>query len=226
MIQVRTLDDIVMEAQRQSINLVRFIYADLSSIIRGKATRSLRLKDRLESGIGLVKGTLAMNMLDQLQTDTGFGASGEIRLIPDPDTWTVLPYAERQAAVICDLMELDRTPWELCPRNVLKKQIARARDLGFSFQASFEPEFTIGTTVDGTFQPLDRSLCFSTEGMNKASRFINNFIDALAKQGIEVEQYYPELGHGQHEVSISHMPALKACDRQIFYRETLKGIAL
>lgn len=226
MIQVKTLDEIVMEAQRQSINLVRFIYADLCSIIRGKSTRAARLKDRLESGIGLVKGTLAMNMLDQLQADTGFGASGEIRLIPDPDTWTVLPYAERQAAVICDLMELDHTPWELCPRAVLKRQIQKAKDMGVSFQAAFEPEFMLGTASDGTFQPIDRSLCFSTEGMNRASRFINNFIDALAKQGIETEQYYPELGHGQHEVSISHMPALKACDRQIFYRETLKGIAL
>ena len=226
MIQVKTLDEIVMEAQRQSINLVRFIYADLCSIIRGKSTRAARLKDRLESGIGLVKGTLAMNMLDQLQSDTGFGASGEIRLIPDPDTWTVLPYAERQAAVICDLMELDHTPWELCPRGVLKRQIQKAKDMGVSFQAAFEPEFMLGTISDGTFQPVDRSLCFSTEGMNRASRFINNFIDALAKQGIETEQYYPELGHGQHEVSISHMPALKACDRQVFYRETLKGVAL
>lgn len=226
MIQVKTLDEIVMEAQRQSINLVRFIYADLSGIVRGKSTRAMRLKDRLESGIGLVKGTLAMNMLDQLQSDTGFGASGEIRLIPDPDTWTVLPYAERQAAVICDLLELDHTPWELCPRNVLKRQIQRAKDMGCSFQAAFEPEFMVGSMVDGVFQPIDRSLCFSTEGMNRASRFINAFIDALAKQGIETEQYYPELGHGQHEVSISHMPALKACDRQIFYRETLKGVAL
>lgn len=226
MIQVRTLDDIVMEAQRQSVNLVRFIYADLCSIIRGKSTRAVHLKERLESGIGLVKGTLAMNMLDQLQTDTGFGASGEIRLIPDPDTWTVLPYAERQAAVICDLMELDHTPWELCPRAVLRRQIQKANDMGVSFQAAFEPEFMLGTTVDGVFQPIDRSLCFSTEGMNRASRFINSFIDALSKQGIETEQYYPELGHGQHEVSISHMPAMKACDRQIFYRETLKGVAL
>ncbi len=192
MIQVRTLDEIVMEAQRQSINLVRFIFADLSSIIRGKATRASRLKDRLEGGIGLVKGTLAMNMLDQLQTDTGFGATGEIRLIPDPDTWVVLPYAERQAAVICDLMELDHTPWELCPRNVLKRQIQKAKDMGVSFQVAFEPEFMLGTTSEGTFQPIDRSLCFSTEGMNKASRFINNFIDALGKQGIETEQYYPE----------------------------------
>jgi len=226
MIQTKTLDDIVMEAQRQSINLVRFIYADLSSIIRGKATRAIRLKDRLEGGIGLVKGTLAMNMLDQLQTDTGFGANGEIRLVPDLETWTVLPYAERQAAVICDLMELDHTAWELCPRAVLKRQIARARDMGISFQAAFEPEFTLGTNSDGTFIPIDRSLCFSTEGMNKSARFINAFIDALAKQGIETEQYYPELGHGQHEVSIAHMPALKACDRQVFYRETLKGIAM
>ncbi len=126
-----------------------------------------------------------MNMLDQLQTDTGFGATGEIRLIPDPDTWVVLPYA---GATGCGNLRLDGTrpySWELCPRHVLKRQIQKAKDMGVSFQVAFEPEFMLGTTSEGTFQPLDRSLCFSTEGMNKASRFINNFIDALGKQGIE-----------------------------------------
>ncbi|HEY9778403.1 MAG TPA: glutamine synthetase family protein [Planktothrix sp.] len=224
-VPAKTLDEIVTLANKSAISLVRFLYCDTSSIIRGKATRTERLKDRLESGIGLVKGMMAMNMLDQMQTDTGLNATGEVRLIPDPETWVVLPYAERSAAMICDLIQLDHTPWSLCPRSLLKRQIEKAKDMGVSFQVAFEPEFTLGTLDNDQFVAIDRSLCFSSEGMNRASKFINRFIDCLERQNIEVEQYYPELGHGQHELSIRHTNALRACDRHIQYRETLRGVA-
>src|SRR5208282_2105950 len=75
------------------------------------------------------------------------------------------------------------------------------------------------------FVPVDKSLCFSTAGMNKAHPFISRFVDCLQQQQIQVEQYYPELGHGQHELSIAHEHPLLACDRHLYYRETLRGVA-
>lgn len=217
-------DEILDLALTASTRLVRFIYCDTSSIIRGKTTHIDRLKERLETGIGLVKGQMSMNLLDQLQTDTGYGAIGEVRLVPDPSTFVLLPYAPQSAALICDLIELDREPWVLCPRTILKRQIARAENLGVYFQAAFEPEFMLGWPEEDGFIPIDEGLCFSTESMNSGARFIMGFIYALERQGIEVEQYYPELGHGQHELSIRHATALKAADRHIWYRETLRGV--
>ncbi|HEY9677397.1 MAG TPA: glutamine synthetase family protein [Drouetiella sp.] len=225
MASLKTADDIVTLAQKSAISLVRFLFCDTTSIIRGKCTRTDKLKERIESGIGLVKGTMSMNILDQLQGDTGLGAVGEVRLIPDLETWAVLPYAERTASLICDLKELNMTGWDHCPRTLLKKVVDEAKGLGYSFQVSFEPEFTLGTLDENNFQPIDKSLCFSTDGMNRAGKFINRFVDSLERQGIEVEQYYPELGAGQHELSIRHTSPLRACDRQIQYRETLRGVA-
>jgi len=218
-------DEIVSLATKSAVSLVRFLFCDTSNIIRAKSTRLDRLKERMESGIGLVKGSMAMNMLDAMQIDTGLGATGEIRLIPDPESWVVLPYVERSGALICDMVELDRKPWSLCPRSLLKRQIEAAKSMGYSFQIAFEPEFTLGTLDDGQFVPIDKSPCFSTDGMNRASKFINRFVDCLERQNIEVEQYYAELGAGQHEVSIRHTDALRACDRHIYYRETLRGVA-
>lgn len=223
--KTKAYEEVVGLANKSGVSLIRFLFCDLSSIIRGKSARVDRLKDRLEAGIGIVRGTLAMNMLDQLQSDTGLGATGEVRLIPDPDTWNVLPFVDRTASMMCDLIELDHTPWALCPRSLLKKQIEKAKEMGVSFQVAFEPEFMVGTMQNEQYVPIDRSLCFSTEGMNRASKFINRFIDCLERQNIEVEQYYPELGPGQHELSIRHTTALKACDRHIAYRETLRGVA-
>lgn len=221
----KSIEEAVELARASGSALTRFLYCDTSSMIRGKATSLSTLKDRLSTGIGLVKGMMAMNMLDQLQPDTGLGATGEVRLIPDLATFSVLPYVDGTASVICDLIQLDKTPWNLCPRSFLKAQIETARSMGVVIQAAFEPEFSLGTDVDGQFKPIDRSLCFSTEGMNRGARFINRFAECLERQGLKVEQYYPELGAGQHELSIAHADALRACDRQVMYRETLKGVA-
>src|SRR5271165_5436259 len=120
------LDEVVQAAQATNLSLIRFLYCDTSSIIRGKTTTVARLKDRAESGIGLVKGMMCMNMFDQLQSDNGLGPVGEVRLVPDLASWTLLPYAARSAAMICDLIELDHSPWQLCPRNILKRQIENA----------------------------------------------------------------------------------------------------
>lgn len=217
---------ILKDVQASTVRLVRFLFCDTAGIIRGKTTHVRQLRRRMSTGIGIVKGTLAMNILDQLQTDTGYGAVGEVRIVPDPDTFMILPYSQQSAMMICDLVELDQTPWSMCPRTILKKQLDKAKEMGVTFRAAFEPEFLLGhRDEDGEFIPLDESMCFSTEGMNAASDFINRFCYALESQGVEVEQYYPELGHGQHELSIAHAPALEACDRQIIYRETLRGVA-
>jgi glutamine synthetase len=219
------LDEIVQAAQVANLSLIRFLYCDTSSIIRGKTSAVEKLKDFAQSGIGLVKGMMFMNMFDQLQSENGLGPVGEVRLVPDLASWTLLPYAPRSAALICDMIELDRRPWSLCPRHLLKRQIEIAEKQGFRFQAAFEPEFTLGAKQDGVFVPIDKSLCFSTAGMNRGQPFINRFVDCLRQQQISVEQYYPELGHGQHELSITHDNALRACDQHLLYRETLRGVA-
>lgn len=220
-----SVDAILTQVHTSAVRLVRFLYCDTSGIIRGKLTHVDRLKDRLESGIGLVKGMMAMNMLDEMQTDTGLGATGEVRLLPDLDSFAILPYGVGQAMVLCDLVELDRAPWAMCPRTVLKRQIAKALEAGITIQAAFEPEFTLGTVENEEFEPIDESLCFSTEGMNRASPFIEKFVRALELQNVPVELYHPELGHGQHELSVGHTSALAAADRLVIYRETLRGVA-
>jgi len=63
-------------------------------------------------------------------------------------------------------------------------------------------------------------------GMNTAADVIDEIVEALEAQGLEVEQYYPELGWGQQELSIKPAPALRAADRHILYRETVRGVAL
>src|SRR3954447_17172079 len=143
-----------------------------------------------------------MNALGQLQPVDGLGPVGEFRLVPDLETFRVLPYAPRTGAVLVDLMGLDGAPAAHCPRSFLKRMEARlgARG-GARLEVAFENEFALALPVDGGFAPLDSSLCFATIGMTNAQAYVDSLVDALDRQGIHVEQYYAELGHGQQEIS-------------------------
>lgn len=212
-------------AETGHIRLARFLFTDSANIIRAKAAAAATWRMRFSAGIGLVKGTMAMNMMDELQADTGYGATGEIRLVPDMNTFKVVPYAPSTAVVLCNMVELDHSPWALCPRSILKRQIDLYQEVGIRFEAAFEPEFFLARKEGDRLIPIDESNCFSTDGMNKAANFIDDFVQALLGQDISVEQYYAELGHGQHELSIKHAPAMQAADNHILYRETLRGVA-
>lgn len=220
-----SLDSVIDQVDNNNLNLVRFLFCDTSNVVRGKTSSAKTLRARLQTGIGLVKGTIAMNMLDQPQSDTGYGATGEVRLVPDLKTFRVLPYVPAAGMVLCDMQELNREPWQLCPRSILKRVLARCQDEGVRFKSAFEPEFSLGRLDGDRFVPIDSSNCFSTEGMNRAADFMHDFMNALSVQGITIEQYYPELGPGQHELSIRHVFGLEAADNQIIYRETLRGVA-
>src|SRR5262245_51096869 len=99
------------QARSAGVRLVRFLYTDNGGITRGKSTHVEGLGARLTDGIGLTVAMQAMNMLDQLQPVDGLGPVGEIRLMPDPRTFTVLPYAPHTAAMTSDMCTLDGTPW-------------------------------------------------------------------------------------------------------------------
>jgi glutamine synthetase len=102
----RSGPDLTAQARRAGVRLVRFLYTDNGGITRGKATHVDGLAHRLTDGIGLTVAMQAMNMLDQLQPVEGLGPVGEIRLVPDPQTFTVLPYAPHAAAMTSDMRSL------------------------------------------------------------------------------------------------------------------------
>jgi glutamine synthetase len=109
----------IAAARAAQVRLVRFLWTDNGGVTRGKTTHVDGLPGRMVDGIGLVLAMQAFNMLDQLASVEGMGPVGEIRLMPDPATFTVLPYAPRAAAMTVDMCELDGAPWAACPRSFL-----------------------------------------------------------------------------------------------------------
>src|SRR5436309_1108289 len=95
----RRFRPILRQCKTEKLQLVRFLYCGNDGIIRGKACHARFLESYLRSGIGLTVAMQSFNMLDQLVPEGSFGPVGEIRLVPDPATFALLPYASRSATV-------------------------------------------------------------------------------------------------------------------------------
>src|SRR6187431_3437874 len=133
-----TPEQIISEANERGLQLVRFLDCDNGGVIRGKSTHVGQLARRMQSGIGLVKGMQSFTSLDALAPDATFGPVGEIRLVPDPETFVILPYAPRSGQMVVNMVELDHSPWALDPRAFLQRMVAKAAEKDLTFEAAFE----------------------------------------------------------------------------------------
>lgn len=206
---------------------IRYLYCDLSGVIRGKAAyKYANTKKKLMDGAAVSRGILALNFADMMQSHNEFGAVGDLMLKPDNDRYINVTYPQNTGVLLCDLEEEDGADYDCCPRTILKKQIERAKNMGLYFEAAFEPEFYLYKRDHyDHIVPIDRSRAFSSQGMNEAAAFIDSFAKALTDAGMIVEQYNAEHGQGQHELSVRHTEALSSADNHLLYREILRSQA-
>lgn len=215
-----------LEAGR--VRFIRVVWCDNANIIRGKAIHIGALHNHVEHGIGISAAQQAVPvMYDAVMLEAGLSPVGEVRLIPDWSTLTVLPYAPGHARVIGDMVK-DGKPWSFCPRDFLKRMIAEVKSEGLEVMAAFENEFYLlrPCANDLGVEPADHTVFASTQAMDANIAVIDEIAEALIAQGIPIEQYYPESGPGQQEISTRYTQALSAGDRQIAFRETVRAVAL
>lgn len=220
-----TYRQVLQKIDAHGVELIRFLWVDHNGIVRGKAVTRQYLQSRMESGIGLAKSRQAAGLMDIGVPVPGFNAVGEVRLVPDPATFIALPHAPGSGAMLCDLVQLDDTPWDACPRTFLKSALAAAGEL--QVVASFEPEFTLCDSRPelGALSLLDDSLCFDNTGFDAANDYVIQLLRDLQGQGIDVEVYHPEFGAGQHEMTLRHGPALRAADISVWQKVITRGLA-
>ncbi len=217
--------ELLQNLDAAGIRFVRILWCDNANIIRAKAVHRGALSEYFTHGVGISTAQQAIPvMLDAPAPGSGLGPVGEVRLIPDWNTLTPLPYAPGHARVLGDMVK-DGRPWNFCPRNFLKTMVASAKQEGLEVIAAFENEFYfLRQTADGVV-PADDTVYASSFGMDLHQAVIDEIAEALIEQGMPVEQYYSESGPGQQEISILYTTALTAADQQIAFRETVRAIA-
>lgn len=219
-----TIDDVVARAKADGVRLIRFLYCDPSGVIRGKNVHLDRLANRMREGVGLTRAQNAVNMLDQLVPVDGMESVGEVRLVPDPATYTVLPWLPRTASLLCDQLDHDFEDWGSCTRSLLKRAIATAETAGIRVMAAFENEFYLAQEHDGRVLPWADGPVYSSAGMDRAALVMDEIVSALEVQGLEVEQAINEYGPGQQEIAVRYTDALGAADNQLKFRDAVRGV--
>jgi glutamine synthetase len=220
--------EVLAAARRSGVKLIRFEYCDVSGVARAKAIHVSQLGHKMVEGVGLTRAQMSINMLEQMVHVEGMEPVGEIRLVPDPGTFTVLPWSAGSASMLCDQLGHDRQSWGACPRSYLKEVIDRAAALGITVQAAIENEYYLARDEDGRFVPFDtpgHSPVYSPIGHDLGDRVMIDTVDALEAQGMCVEQAINEYGPGQREISVRYADALRAADQQMKFRDTVRGVA-
>jgi glutamine synthetase len=159
-------------------------------------------------------------------------AESDQYLKPDMDTFAEIPWQPGSgprgtARVVCDVMTPRGEPFVGDPRYVLRRQVDRAREMGFVVNLGPELEFFLfRRTPDGSIAPLphDRAgyFDFSTD---LAQEIRQDMVDALEAFGIRVEAAHHEVAEGQHEIDFEYSDALRTADNAITFKFTLKAIA-
>ncbi|MCE5215019.1 MAG: glutamine synthetase [Methanobacterium sp.] len=205
------------------IDFIRILWCDNANIIRAKAIYKNSDKNN-DYYVGISEAQQAISSMGAVVKESGLSPVGEVQLVGDPKSFIPLPYSPGQGRMMGDMMK-DGKKWDYCPRGFLSKMIKKASQEGFEVQAAFENEFYLLKREESGIISTDNAPFASVYAMDIHREIISEIVNALNNQEMEVQQYYPESGTGQQEITIKYGDAKKACDNQIAYRETVKAIA-
>ncbi|MEO3755493.1 glutamine synthetase family protein [Streptomyces sp. B6B3] len=202
-------------------DLVFLATCDLVGLTRGRAVPFADHESVLRGGVGWVPADLAVTAGGHIVDDNAFGATGDLRLVADPGTATDVPADGDAPAVrlyLADQAHLDGTPWSCCPRDALRSALSDLRErAGLRLVASFEHEFVL--------QGLPASAPMSFARLRLAEPFGSDLVRLLDLAGLEPENWLPEYGEGQYEVTTRPTDALRAADRAVLLRELVRDLA-
>ena len=181
-IDSRPLFDIQKEVERLGIETVRFAFADLHGILRGKAIAAAELGTALERGVGfpsslLLKDTSNKTVFPVFTADAGLGiqelsGAADALMVADPATWRVLPWAPKTGWLLCDLRYSNGKPVPFDPRGILRRALAKLAAQGFGYVAGLEIEFHIFKVTDARLRPEDAAPVVFSAAQNVALEFV------------------------------------------------------
>ncbi|MBM3449470.1 MAG: hypothetical protein FJX78_00500 [Armatimonadetes bacterium] len=124
-------------ALASGVSLVRVAYCDNANLIRAKRVPSAGIEDAERYGVGFSVAQQALPMMgDVVLPETGLAPAGEVYVMPETETFTLLPYSPGSALVLGDFVNADGTPWDHCQRTALKRVVAQAAEAGLSLRAA------------------------------------------------------------------------------------------
>jgi glutamine synthetase len=239
MSQISTRAEMLDFLEKHEIRTVRVGAVDIDGVWRGKRIPVQYFSDSVwEKGTNICNILFGWDMVDE--SLTGLAYTGwqtgypDITLKPDLSTLTLTPWEPHAAAVICDIVELDGTPLDLSPRQILQRVVGEAEEMGFAPRAAYEFEFYVLRQPPGQLNATDfrelepltyGSHTYSLQRGTATEYLLGDIREQLAAAGVSIEACNSEHGPGQFEVNIHHDDAVRAADHALILKNAIKEIA-
>ncbi len=210
--------DVLKIVEENDVKFIRLYFADITGQMKGFSITKEELEGALEDGMGFDGSSIK-----------GFARIDESDMVamPDPGTFTILPYRPQEravAAMICDILNPDGSPYEGDSRYILRKQLDKIKKQGFTYFVGPELEFFIFKNERGT-EILDEGGYFDITTLDAGNNVRREIILTLEKMGIDVEYSHHEVAPSQHEIDLKYKDGLKMADIVMVYRMVVKEIA-
>lgn len=237
---ILTADELRQVVRNGAVDTVLVCFPDMQGRLMGKRVMGQYFVDNVLDGtIEACDYLLAVDVdmtplpgYTFANWDTGYG---DMSAVPDLSTLRLVPWIEKTAIVLCDLVHEGTTdPIEVSPRAILRRQLARAAERGLTVKIGAELEFFLfkdtyaearekgyrGLTPHSDW--IEDYHILQTTRDEPIIRAIRNGMDAA---GVPVEFSKGEAGYGQHEINLVYAEALEMADRHAIYKNGAKEIA-
>lgn len=215
----KSKEDVLREVKEHDVKFIRLWFTDILGFLKSFAITVEELEGALEDGMGFDGSSIQ-----------GFARIDESDMValPNPNTFQIVPSKPLErgvARMFCDILLPGGQPFEGDPRYVLKKNLKRAADLGYTFYVGPELEYFYFQDAQST-KTLDEGGYFDLTPPDVASELRQETILALADLGIQVEFSHHEVATSQHEIDLKYADALTMADNVMTYRLVVKEIAM
>ena len=217
-----TRDDLLALAERFDIGFLRLQFTDILGVNKNVEVPRSQFAKALDGEIifdgSSIEGFVRIEESDML-------------LKPDLATFRILPFGDdggHVARVLCDIHTPDGEPFDGCPRTALKRQLERARAMGFSMMAGCEAEFFLFELGQGGIPSTtthDDASYFDLGPVDKGEEIRRVIIQQLVRMGFEVEAAHHEVARGQHEIDFRYADALTTADNLATFRFVVRNVA-
>ena len=211
---------VLRAVKEHDVKFIRLWFTDILGFLKSFAITVEELERALEEGMGFDGSSIE-----------GFARIDESDMValPDPSTFQLLPWRPREhhavARMFCDILRPGGEPFEGDPRYVLRRNLQRAADMGFTYYVGPELEYFYFQDSKGT-QGLDQGGYFDMTPLDAAADLRRETVLTLEEMGIGVEYSHHEAASSQHEIDMRYSDAMTMADNVMTYRLVVKQIAL
>ena len=217
-----TKEDIFRMVEEEDVEFIRLQFTDIFGMMKNVAVTAGQL-ERVLNNQCMFDGS-AIEGFERIE-------DSDMYLYPDWDTFEIFPWRPQQGKVarfICDVHYPDGRPFEGDPRNVLKRVLKKAKDMGYTFMAGPECEFFLfHTDEEGNPSTVthEKAGYFDVGPLDYAENVRRDIVLCLEEMGFEVEASHHELAPAQHEVDLQYQEGLRTADDVTTFKMTVKNIA-